>query len=195
LTETLHGNDVIYFTVTAPVTRPLMNVVTWTVQTEDGLMATDIAAAQVNALSRLDVVAYYDVDRNGERHELEAPIPSVMITLESDGYNVMTATTNEQGIASFGGLVNGEYQLSIPPRMLGGPYTLNMVNMPQSFALDEVGLYQRSLAVLKGDDADCDGDGVPDYVEGVTDLNGDGVPDYCEAALLNLSSYLPIVRN
>src|SRR5690606_12963288 len=145
-----------------------MNVVTWTVQAVDGLMATDIAAAQVNALSRLDVVAYYEVDRNGVRYPLEAAIPAVVTTHENNVHNVITATTNEQGIASFGGLVNGEYQLSIPPLMLGSPYTLNMVDIPQTFALDEVGHYQRSLSVLKADDADCDGDGVPDYVEGVT---------------------------
>lgn len=201
LHETLLGNDVLYFTLTAPVTQPLTNIVTWTVQADEGLIATDIAAAQVNALSRLDVAVYYDVDRNRERHELEAPVPAILIMLADSEHNTRTATTDEQGIASFIGLANGEYQLSIPALTPGSPYTLTLLDhphlhlLPQVLVLEEVGQHYGALPLFKGNDADCDGDGVPDYVEGMTDLNGDGVPDYCDSTLLNLSSYLPIVRN
>jgi hypothetical protein len=191
LTETLPANSSLHFRVTAPVTQATTNTVTWTARTAEGLTVTATATAQLVPLARVRALAFYDVDRDGLWAPLEFGVSAMTVTLEAQGAAPRQAVTDERGWTDFPGLTNGIYTVTITTTELQPQYSVRAADRAQPILIQAPGIYTKTFPLFLPDETDSDGDGIPDYLEGVYDIDGDGIPRYLDA---DQYLFLPLVR-
>jgi hypothetical protein len=177
LSYTLAADATTGFSINALVTSTQVNTVTWLAYGVDNFTATATSSATVNALSRLEMTAYYDVTPGGEREPLEAPEPGITVTVLMPSGENLVGVTNQQGIAAFDDLPPGEYSLAVE---LTGDYTLRSDVKLGSLDLNAPDLYTTMLPLNRPPGTDSDGDGAPDAIEGAGDSDFDGIPDYLD---------------
>jgi len=177
---TLGSNRLLAVTLTAILTRTMVNTVTWTAYNDNGTMATDSAVVTVNVIpsATQTVAVYYDVDRDQHFDRYEEGLANVGVTLTSPTSRTFDIRTDSAGLALFTGLPEvGQFRVTIDP-----------ASLPQGFAPSDLKEFvtvseTRPLTPLyigyRGpDNADQDGDGIPDATEGPDDVDRDGIPNY-----------------
>jgi hypothetical protein len=177
ITQVLPAETSLLFTITAPVTQSIVNTVTWTAYTSENFSATGHDSAQVVALAKLDVLAFYDVDQKDGRNGLEPGVADVTVQLRTPKLERLTAKTNEDGFATFTDLPNGVYTVSVPLDVLADGYT---VGSGHALTVTAPGVYTTAFALTQPLTKDSDGDGIPDWQEGAFDPDLDGVPTYLD---------------
>lgn len=176
----LGTNRLLAVTLTAVLTRNMVNTVTWTAYNDNGTMATDSAVVTVTVIpsATQTIAVYYDVDRDQRFDQYEAGIANVAVTLTSPTNRAFTVRTDSAGLAIFTNLPEvGQFRVAIDP-----------ASLPQSFTSSDVKEFvtvseNRPINPLymgyRGPDgADQDGDKILDHIEGPDDVDGDGLPNY-----------------
>jgi hypothetical protein len=182
ITHVLTAETSLLFTVTVPVTQAVVNTVTWTAYTPENFAATGQDSARVVPLSKLDVLAFYDVNRKDGQNDLEPGVADVTVQLHTPSSKTLSATTNLSGHVTFVGLPSGVYTVSVPIEDLrSGGY---MIGTGQVLTLTAAGVYTADVALTKPLETDSDGDGIPDWQEGAIDRDFDGIPDYLDTTQL-----------
>jgi hypothetical protein len=178
ITHVLFAETSLLFTVTALVTQSVSNTVTWTAYTTENFTATDRASAHVEALALLDVLAFYDVDRNNRRNDLEPGVAGVNTQLRTPTQETVLTNTNSNGQAIFTALPSGVYTVSVTAADLVDGYRLGADVEAQAITLTAAGVYTIAFALTQPLETDTDGDGIPDWQEGSIDRDFDGFADY-----------------
>ncbi|MCL4858112.1 MAG: MSCRAMM family adhesin SdrC [Caldilineaceae bacterium] len=191
VSQTLAENNWLWFLVTAPITQTTVNTVTWTALTAEGLAARAADAAYVHALSWLSATAFYDVDRDGIQSPMEYGVESITVTLDTPMGVPLKVATDDEGAATFHDLVSGQYTVTITTRDLDPHYTVAAADRTQVITVTEASGYTATIALWRPDETDSDGDGIPDYIEGIGDIDDDGHPDYLDP---DQYLFLPLVR-
>ncbi|MCE7982041.1 MAG: hypothetical protein DYG89_12665 [Caldilinea sp. CFX5] len=177
---TLGVNRLLAVTLTAVLTRSMVNTVTWTAYNDNGTMATDSAVVTVNVIpsATQTIAVYYDVNRNQRFDRYEEGLTNVGVTITSPGNRPFTARTDSAGLAIFTSLPEvGQFRVTVDPASLPSGFTPSdskeFVTVSETRPLTPLYLGYRG-----SDGADQDGDGIPDYIEGSDDVDGDGIPNY-----------------
>lgn len=145
------------------------------------LAACDDAAAPAGTLGNVTVTMYVDADVSGTLTEGDLPLSGYDVQLEQDGAVVATATTGENGQATFQGVAPGGYQVELvdePPQgsaLTTSPSPTAVVNFQGSSPAVEF-RFVWYPGVLSGWIYRNDG-GTPAYEEDV-DTPGSGVTVY-----------------
>jgi hypothetical protein len=189
--EPLIDNSSASLVAAAIITQPTVNTVTWQAQTLSGLTATAVSAAVVNALSQLEITTFYDVNRNLKQDPGEPYVNNVAVTLTLAPVLTTTLYTTETGFVSFTELANGHYTLTASTENLTPTYLIASTEQEQPLVIGEPAIYTLTIPLTRADDADTDGDSIPDHIEGVEDINHNGKYDFEDPENVVL---LPIAR-
>lgn len=176
----LGANRLLAVTLTAVLTRSMVNTVTWTAYNDNGTMATDSAVVTVTVIpsATQSIAVYYDVNRNQRFDRYEEGLPNVGVAITSPSNRPFTARTDSAGLALFTGLPElGQFRIAIDPASLPANYAPS--DIKESVTISEtrplVPLY---IGYRGPNSADQDGDTIPDFIEGSDDVDGDGLPNY-----------------
>lgn len=180
-TRVVNPGRLLGVTVTHIITENTINTVTWAATTDQG----DVTVAQavveifVTPSSALDLLLYYDINRDNQQHQYEPGLANVIITLTAPSGRVFTATTNTEGNATFRDLPElGRYtvtvdQTSLPPGFMPS-------ETQEEIAVNTTERVRRAMGYQGTDKADEDEDTIPDYIEGPDDVDGDQIPNYLD---------------
>lgn len=178
-TRTVEPGRLLAVTVTHIITQNIINTVTWTATNAQGDTTMDEASATImmTPAAAVEILLYYDVNRDNEQHQYEFGIPNAIITLTSPSGHVYTATTNSEGIANFINLPElGHYTLQIDPASLPRDYIPSAVQ--EDIVIITTERKPLSIGYQGPDSADYDLDRISDNTEGPDDFDGDGIPNY-----------------
>jgi hypothetical protein len=115
----------------------------------ENFTATDRASAQVEALSLLNALAFYDVDRNNHRNDLEPGVAEVTIQLHTPKQETWLANTNSNGQGIFTALPSGVYTVSVTAADLVDGYSIGAAVKTQAVTLTAAGVYTASFALTQ----------------------------------------------
>lgn len=178
LTPTLGGGDTIVIQVSYPLTQSVTNTVTWQAQTAAGVVVTASATAYADPLARLDVFAYYDVNRNRRQEPLEPNVMSVTVALTATELVSQVQRTDDQGQATFVALPVGRYTMTVSTAGLAQQFFVTEQDKVQSLLIGAPYIFSITVPLTMTDETDSDGDGVPDYIEGPDDDDDNGFANY-----------------
>lgn len=177
---TLGSNRLLAVTLTAVLTRSMVNTVTWTAYNDNGTMATDSAVVTVNVIpsATQSIAVYYDVNRNQRFDRYEEGLANIGVTITSPSKQPFTARSNSAGLAVFTSLPEvGQFRVEIDLASLPANYAPS--DIKESVIISETRPISPLYIGYRGPDtADQDSDGIPDFIEGPADPDGDGIPNY-----------------
>jgi hypothetical protein len=176
----LGANRLLAVTLTAVLTRSVVNTVTWTAYNDNGTMATDSAVVTVNVIpsATQSIAVYYDVNRNQRFDRYEEGLPNVGVAITSPSNRPFTARTDSAGLAIYTSLPEvGRFRVTIDPASLPANYAPS--DIKESVIISETRPISPLYIGYRGPDtADQDGDSISDFIEGPDDPDGDGIPNY-----------------
>ena len=148
-------------------------------------------AALVADANTMSGRVFDDVNLNGA-DDSEAAIAGATVILYNDvnanqvfdgpDIPIQTTTTDASGNYVFYIATTGNYISTVDLTTLPSSYSLTTANIQTAFFNDAVNFGETN----SGNDfgaatgTDCDGDGIPDFVEGSADPDGDGVQNQCD---------------
>ncbi|MBX3013572.1 MAG: thrombospondin type 3 repeat-containing protein [Caldilineaceae bacterium] len=180
-TQTVSVNRSLAVTVSKVITQNTVNSVTWKAYTADGDIAIDSSMITVSVApsAGLSLTTYYDVDRNQTRHPYEMGLAGISITISAPSARLFSGTSNTHGLVTFAGLTElGTYTVTIADSSIPSGYAINTALA--QIIITQTGWLTREIGYRGPDDADRDGDLIPDFVEGPEDFDGDGIPNYLD---------------
>jgi hypothetical protein len=145
-------------------------------------------AALVEEANLIEGRVYHDANQN-QNDDSESGLAGVIVKLYNDVNSNGQYDSGDEFLAQTTTDANGDYHFDYAST--GDLVILiNQSSLPSGYALTTDNIETASFASQSNTDSgndfgadtgsDCDGNGIPDFVEGTNDTDGDGIPDNCD---------------